>query len=301
MLLAPVADRLGSKRLLVVGEGVLQMLPFAALPVPGEHSSGRLLIHDHEIVQLPSASVLAAMREQRGRRTPAPEQLAVFADPVTSGMDPRLPVRSIQAPLHFARLSHAGREARAIEAMVPPDRLLSFHGFSATREAAVEPLLRQYRMVHFATHGLLHSRHPELSGLVLSLFDETGQARNGFIRAHEIAHLDLPAELVVLSACETAKGVAIQGEGVVNLTRACMQAGAARVVVSLWNVNDRATAELMERFYRAMLVDDLPPLAALRSAQLSMLEHPRLSRLRAPFYWAGFVFQGEWRRMPARL
>jgi CHAT domain-containing protein len=164
--------------------------------------------------------------------------------------------------------------------------------FAASRQTATSPELSQYRYVHFATHGLLDSTHPELSGIVLSMIDEKGNPQDGFLRAHEIFNLKLPAELVVLSACETGLGKEVRGEGLVGLTRGFMYAGAPRVVVSLWSVNDQATAELMARFYRSMLKDNLPPAAALRAAQISVMSD---QRWQSPFYWAAFTLQGEWR------
>ena len=147
-------------------------------------------------------------------------------------------------------------------------------------------------MIHIATHGILNSRNPELSGLVMSLVDENGLPQNGFLRLHEIYNLDLPADLVVLSACQTGLGQEVRGEGLVGLTRGFMYAGAARVVVSLWNVDDAATAELMVNFYRGMLSEGLSPGSALRAAQVKMWEQKQWS---APYYWAAFTLQGEWR------
>ena len=118
------------------------------------------------------------------------------------------------------------------------------------------------------------------------------RARDGFLRAHEVYNLSLPADLVVLSACETGLGKEIRGEGLVGLTRGCMYAGAARVAVSLWSVSDKATADLMRGFYEAMLKRGERPAAALRAAQLEMLKQKAWS---APYYWAAFVLQGEWR------
>jgi CHAT domain-containing protein len=151
--------------------------------------------------------------------------------------------------------------------------------------------LDQYRIVHFATHSLLNSRNPELSGIVLSLVDEAGSAQEGFVRAYEIYNLKLNADLVVLSACSTALGKEIKGEGLAGLTRGFMYAGTPRVIASLWNVRDEATAELMKRFYRNMLIGKSSPAAALREAQISMWREPRWA---APYYWAGFALQGEW-------
>jgi CHAT domain-containing protein len=165
-------------------------------------------------------------------------------------------------------------------------------GFEANRRRATSPELGQYRIVHFATHGLLNTEHPELSSLVLSLFDEQGNPQDGFLRLHDIYNLNLPADLVVLSACNTGLGKEVRGEGLVGIVRGFMYAGAARVVASLWKVDDEATAELMKRFYRHMLEDDMPAAAALRAAQVELRQH---KRWHSPYFWAGFVLQGEWR------
>jgi CHAT domain-containing protein len=164
--------------------------------------------------------------------------------------------------------------------------------FEASRATATRDRLSQYRYVHFATHGLADSERPELSTLVLSLYDEQGRLKDGFLRGHEVYNLEMPAELVTLSACETGLGKLTRGEGLVSLTRGFMYAGAARVVVSLWSVSDRATAELMTKFYRRVLVEGERPAAALRAAQVEMW---RDERWEAPYYWAAFTLQGEWR------
>jgi CHAT domain-containing protein len=164
--------------------------------------------------------------------------------------------------------------------------------FQANREAVMSPELRQYRIVHIGTHGLLNNRHPELSGLVLSLVDQRGRAQDGFLRLNEIYNLELPSEFVVLSACQTGLGREVRGEGLIGLTRGFLYAGAARVVVSLWKVDDLATAELMRRFYSGLLGPAMMrPAAALRAAQASMSKE---KRWRSPYYWAGFVLHGEW-------
>jgi CHAT domain-containing protein len=167
-----------------------------------------------------------------------------------------------------------------------------FLDFEATREAATSPDLADYRIVHFAVHGLLNNRHPELSGLVFSLVDRQGRARNGFLQAFEVYNLRLSADLVVLSACQTAIGDDVRGEGLIGLSRGFMYAGAPRVVASLWKVPDHASAELMKQFYRAMLIDRLRPAAALRVAQAALRKDARTA---SPYYWAGFVLQGEWK------
>jgi CHAT domain-containing protein len=165
-------------------------------------------------------------------------------------------------------------------------------GFKANLATATGPDLSRYRYVHFATHGYFDSEHPNLSGLVLSLVDEQGRPQDGFLGANEIYNLQLPAELVVLSACETGLGKEVKGEGLVGLTRGFMYAGAARVMVSLWSVSDKATSELMQRFYRRLLQDRQRPAAAMRAAQVEMFRQPRWQQ---PYFWAAFTLQGEWR------
>ncbi len=318
-LLGPLSDRLAGQRLLVVAEGALQYIPFVALPVPGD-SEDRPLVLDHEIVSLPSASVLAVLRRQVSGRSPAPRTLAVLADPVFMPADVRLaqagdpdpgPATPTASPpsrdavLHsardaglaeFQRLWGSRLEAEAIAELAPPAERFVALGFAASRETATSPAMGQYRILHFATHGLLHDRNPELSGLVLSLYDRHGAPRDGFLRLHDIYNLELNADLVVLSACQTALGKSIRGEGLIGLTRGFMYAGARRVVASLWRVDDRATPELMRLFYRALLQRKLAPAAALRAAQSEMLgDRADREGWREPYYWAAFVLQGEWR------
>ena len=168
----------------------------------------------------------------------------------------------------------------------------SWAQIEAGRTTAMSAELSEYRYLHFATHGYLDSERRGLSALVLSLVDEQGKAQDGFLRAHEIYNLNLPAELVVLSACQTGLGKEIKGEGLWGITRGFMYAGAARVVVSLWSVNDQATSELMAKFYQKMLKEGHSPAAALRAAQVEMWKQ---KQWQSPFYWAAFVFQGEWK------
>jgi CHAT domain-containing protein len=185
------------------------------------------------------------------------------------------------------------REANAIGAAAGAEAATEALDFAANRTTATSAELRRYRIVHFATHAVFNDRHPELSGVVLSLFDDTGQPReDGFLRLHDVYSLDLPVDMVVLSACQTGRGKEVRGEGLIGLTRGFMYAGASRVVASLWKVDDEATAELMKLFYLNMLRDGMPPPAALQQAQMSLRRQKRWS---APYYWAGFVLQGEWK------
>lgn len=299
LLLSPVAGRLRARRLVVVADGALQTVPFAAL---GDPASGRPLVEDHEVVSLPSASTLAMLRRHRPD-TRAERTLAVLADPVFDARDPRVRARArartVAADLPaavrggLARLIGSRREAAAILGLVPPREAWAALDFQASRKSALRPDLGRYRIVHFATHGVLDAQRPELSGIVLSLVDEQGKPQDGFLRLHEVYNLRLGAELVVLSACQTALGQPVPGEGLVGLVRGFMHAGAPAVLATLWKVDDRATTELMRRFYAELLGPRKPsPGAALRTAQVAVA---RKTRWRSPYYWAGFVLQGEWR------
>lgn len=326
MVLAPAAGQLGTKRLMIVADGALHFVPFAALPVvSGGATNPKPLLADHEIVNLPSASTLAVVRKEVAGRQPAARSVVVLADPVFMKDDERVkkleisnsgtrPRRANQASvrvenavdrqlvkatgdtgvatdeMYVPRLPGTRQEAEQIVAMVPvADSRLALD-FAASRETATNPELGQYRYVHFSTHGLLNSVHPELSGVVLSLVNEQGEAQDGFLRAHEIFNLRLPVEVVVLSACQTGIGKEIRGEGLVSLTRGFMHAGAPRVVVSLWDVSDLGTTELMVRFYHGMLKEGMRPAAALRAAQLSIMNDKHWA---SPYYWAAFTLQGE--------
>ncbi|HSL84993.1 MAG TPA: CHAT domain-containing protein, partial [Thermoanaerobaculia bacterium] len=166
----------------------------------------------------------------------------------------------------------------------------------ASRETVLGGALSGHRYVHVATHRTLDTRFPELSSLVLSLVDGDGNPRSdGFLRLNDIYGLDLDGtDMVVLSACETALGREVRGEGLIGLTRGFLYAGADRVVASLWRVQDRSTARLMEHLYRGLLREGRSPADSLRRAQLAVLDEPG-GASSFPYYWAGFVLQGEWR------
>ena len=326
MLLGPVAGQLGRKRLLVVPDGALEYLPFAALGVPGQtataHPQGtrRLnstpfvpLMVEHEVTSIPSASTLAVLRREFYGRAPAEKVVAVFADPVFDKADERIAgaavrgeprtefvagpqetiagsdVNETRQPL--ARLPYTREEAAAILALAPPKGRKAALGFEANRAAAMSDDLSTYRIIHFATHSFLDSTYPELSGIVLSMLDREGRPQQGFLRAHEVFNLKLGAELVVLSGCRTGLGKEVKGEGLYGMTRGFMYAGSKRVLVSLWDVQDQATARLMSDFYRGLLGPKKQnAAAALRAAQIATW---RDGRWQAPYYWAGFVLQGE--------
>ncbi|MGA9773303.1 MAG: CHAT domain-containing tetratricopeptide repeat protein [Blastocatellia bacterium] len=349
MLLGQASQQLGKKRLLIVADGALQYIPFAALL--DLKTGAQPLIVDHEILSLPSASTIAVIRQESRRGIRPTKTIAVLADPVFDRSDERIqagikmsasekptPAQSQPAPerrpgperrsapeerpatvrgesnlrirplepriekaalaqpalpsLHIQRLPGTKQEAGEILSLVAYDDRFEALSFKASRETATGKELEQFRYLHFATHGFLDSIRPELSGIVLSMVNEKGEPENGFLLAHEIYNLRLPAELVVLSACETGLGKQIRGEGVIGLTRGFMYAGAKRVVVSLWSVDDEATKELMVAFYKGMLKEAMRPTAALRAAQIKMWKQ---KQWQAPYYWAAFVLQGEYK------
>jgi CHAT domain-containing protein/tetratricopeptide (TPR) repeat protein len=295
LLLGPIAGQLAGKRLVVVPDGALEYVPFGALPSPEALSAP--LIEGHEIADLPSASALAVQRRLLERRPPAAKRLAVIADPVFDLRDPRLAARGVTRsaggdPPTFERLPASRQEAEAIAALVPPGEATLALGFDASLSRVLGDRLSGFRVVHFATHGVIDAERPALSGLALSMVDAAGHPQEGFLHLHDVYNLKLDADLVVLSGCRTALGKEVRGEGLIGLTRGFQYAGTPRVLASLWRVEDQATAALMTRFYRALWIDKLPPAAALRQAQLGVRGQ---RRWRDPYFWAGFVLEGDWR------
>jgi CHAT domain-containing protein len=311
LLLGPLSGKLGNNRLLIIADGALQYIPFQALNDPD--SGSEPLIKNHEIVYEPSASTLAVLLNEATQRKPAPNSVAVLADPVFESDDPRMTHAATQSNadsdeaksvkqavrdigisadgVQIPRLYSSAKEADAIVNYAPWGTALKAVGFEANRTRILGPELANYRVVHFATHGLINNEHPELSGIVFSLFDQQGRSQDGFLRLHDIYNLHLPADLVVLSACSTGLGKDVRGEGLIGLTRGFMYAGASGVVASLWKVDDEATAELMKLFYEGLFKRGLSPAAALRAAQLQMAQQ---KAWQSPYYWAGFVIQGRY-------
>lgn len=313
-ILGPVALQLGNRRLLIVTDGALQYIPFSVLP--DLRKSSQPLVVDHEVAYVPSASVLDLIRRRAPAATHSTGTVAVLADPVFTRLDPRVrPERflyrqRVEAPTRLLadkrvartardvgwqdlpRLPFSREEANAISAVTPPQQRLMALGFAASRAMATSPEPGKYRIVHFATHALLDEKNPQDSGLVLSMVDRAGQPQDGFLGLEDIYNLNLPVDLVVLSACKTGLGKKIKGEGLMGLTRGFMHAGARRVLATLWSVDDAATAQLMKRVYKAMLMDGLEPAAALRRAQLQMW---RQATWNHPYNWGAFILQGEWK------
>ncbi|BAY66449.1 TPR domain protein [Calothrix brevissima NIES-22] len=363
LILSPVKDKLGTKRLVIVADGALQYIPFAAVAdlnsqptstqgqgekdkllgiqvsvsqekqknpdcvgggissCPGKNSPANKfdyqpLFINHEIVSLPSASTIAIQRQQLATRQPAPQALAILADPVYSATDDRVTTAQnkqlqqqddldlelersalkrsadILNRQGWKRLFGTRTEAQTIFKLVPESKGVEVFDFAANYNWATSSNLNQFRILHFATHGFVNDANPELSGIVLSLVNEQGKDIRGYLRLADLFNLDYPADLIVLSACETGLGKEIQGEGLVGLTRGLMYAGGERLVVSLWQVSDQGTAEFMQEFYKQMWQQGKSANQALRATQLKMWQQ---EKWRNPNYWAAFTFLGEWR------
>lgn len=291
-LVGPVADRLdGVERLIVVPDGALHALPFEALltaPVRRPRSAGGLpwLVRRFEVRMVPSASLFA--RWPLTGREPALE-LVAFADPQGGAAYARVPeaYRGAQGiELALTPLPHARREVEAAAAAFPEDAVALFLGDEATESRARGPLAAGARQLHFATHGVVSARRPAESALLLA--PPRGEEEDGLLEVREILGLNLAAETVVLSACSSGLGRHVQGEGFLGLAQAFFLAGARQLVVSLWPVADRASADLMARFYGERARGATTP-AALRAAKLALLQGRALAH---PFYWAPFVVVG---------
>jgi CHAT domain-containing protein len=296
-LLEPAATALtGKSNLLVVPDGALYYIPFEALltaPNDRPYKDLPYLVRLYSIAYVPSASVLAGLREQRRDALPAErKQLVGFAPfasagsgAATRGPAHRSSIELAASRWNFKPLPASGVEISKIAGLYPGEAL-SFVG-SGADEATVtgNPAVATARRLHFATHALIDERRPEYSALVLA--ERPGE--DGLLQMREIFNLKLSADLAVLSACETARGKEVTGEGLVGLTRAFFYAGVSSLVVSLWNVVDGPTPDLMLDFYRQL--DRLQnKAAALQASKLSMIDRGAFAH---PSYWAPFILVGE--------
>ena len=311
LVLAPAASLLTARRVVIVPAGALSLIPFSVLPFEGDAGDRSTFLSRFEIVHAPSATTLAAMRALTERRPRPTKHTVVFADPIFETSDPRATQRRAAAEkppgattsevlaartatalgASFPRLPFSRAEMNALTALAP-GQVTSFADGMATRDRALGRALGDYRFIHFATHGIVHPEVPRLSSIVLSFIDGSGTRRDPFLTLPDIYEMRVNADVVVLSACSTAEGRHVPGEGPIGLARGFMYAGAPRVIASFWRVNDMATAELMKHFYRGMLVDGLPAATALRAAQHQVAAIPKW---RSAYYWAPFVLHGDWR------
>ncbi len=301
MVLQPAKDSIGERQLVVVADGDLQLIPFGLLPLETTQSSETLLMANNNVTYIPSAQIFNRL----GKQTIMPtDNILVLADPLVGNQDQSqsafagtdiefsnlMAQRSIaQSGVNIDKLPGARLEAAAIKAMAHSSQHINATlkiGAQASHEFVTNGALGDYDVIHFATHGIVDADVPGLSGLMMS--PDTAQSPR-YLRPQEIAGLQLNAGLVVLSGCETGIGKSIAGEGLMSLSRPFLIAGVQQVISSLWKVSDRATAQLMERFYFHLLQQNQAPEQALQSAQQWMRQH---SQWQHPNYWAGFVLQG---------
>jgi CHAT domain-containing protein len=305
-LLGPAAEILRDKpRLIISPDGPLLLLSFEALltrPAALRETYADLpyLLEEKSVTYVPSASVFAELGGPAGGAVPAAsgkDLFLGFADPRYEQAVPANPAIPADGSLAQAfqssgltsppSLPSSRLEVEEIARLFPPDQVRLYLGAEAS-EANVKdnPALREARWIHFAVHGFFNEERPELSGLVLT---QDGEKDAGLLQAYEIFNLDLTADLVVLSACDTALGKNVSGEGILGVSRAFLYAGASSVVVSLWQVSDASTSDLMIRFYRH-LSQSGDKAEALR---LSKLELIRQGRYDHPYRWAPFILVGR--------
>lgn len=319
-LLGAVADKIKEKRLLVSLDGALNYVPLEALPSPGGAGFSESLcgaanalgyvpiLETNEVSYLPSFSILTNLRRNREKNNFTSEkELAIWADPVYERDDSRLRANNVLstksasqlddareadlAEMQFGRLLNTRLEANRIIQLFTPEKASVFEDFAANRERLKDEDLRHYRILHFAAHGVINNSHPQNSGILLSLFEEDGSARPGLLSLNDIFRLRINADLVVLSACQTGLGDELSGEGLMGLKQGFFFAGTKSSVLSLWQVNDEATADLMQHFYFALIKKRLPAATALRQAKLEIY---RQKGWQNPYFWAAFTFHGEY-------
>jgi CHAT domain-containing protein len=298
-LVSPAAGDLATgDDLVIIPDGVLHYLPFEAL-ITNHSGTPHYQLEDQPISYAPSASVFVSLLEGlRIRSADERRELLAYGNPVfrangrSVAGQAALPslVRSVYEAggFHFAPLPHTKLEITHIAALYPTGQSRIRLGAEATEASLKQETLNRYKKLHFATHALIDERVPSRSGIVLSLVN-TGD-EDGILRTSEIFNLTLDADVVVLSACQTGLGELVRGEGMIGLTRAFMYAGTSRVVVSLWEVNDIATADLMQAFYSQMSHEGNFA-ASLRAAKLTLLRS-NVPAYRHPYFWAPFVLVG---------
>ncbi|MBC7349483.1 MAG: CHAT domain-containing protein [Candidatus Aminicenantes bacterium] len=281
------------KKLLIIPDDILTVLPFETLVLA---EPADWLIKHYTISYAPSLSSLKELvhkQNRKNRKKPSNNLLAV-GDPYYGELEEKyaeLSTKTIFQDLYslsdmkFYRLRYSQEEVRRITSQFPKSRAL-------TREKASEDLVKRanladYRIIHFAAHGLIDDQKPARSAIVLTL--DNDPAEDGFLQMREILNLKLNSDLVVLSSCQTGLGQFIRGEGVEGLSRAFFYAGASSVLISLWTVNDQVASQLMERFY-LYLKESQSPAEALRAVKLEMVESGVVSH---PYYWASFILNGN--------
>ena len=264
--------------------------------------NSRHLLERFGISYAPSASALAAIKTGARQSAAHQKALIAFGDPVYDrtgnvANERSAPVKDTisamgfyaERGLDFNRLPYTRDEVVGIGSLFPEQKRQVYLGDKAVEQIVKTEKLDQYRYIHFAAHGLIDEERPVRSGIVLSIAGDGKE--DGVLQMGEIMRLKLNAEMVTLSACRTGLGKLLSGEGIIGLTRAFFYAGANSVVVSLWNVNDLATAELMKAFYQN-LNKEMSKDEALRQAKLALIKGKQRA-WQHPYFWAPFVLVGE--------
>lgn len=278
---------IGARKLIVVPDGALAYLPFETLA----GNAKPFLMERFAISYAPSASALAALRNS----TPNPNQpkgFIGFGDPVYAKSDSETASTGQERGFDFRQLPYTRTEVNAIASLFPASERRVLLGAEADESTVKTAPLGEFRYVHFAAHAMVDEEYPARSAIILSApTDAKDKKEDGALQMAEVMQLKLNADLVTLSACRTGLGQMLHGEGIIGLTRAFLYAGADSVVVSLWNVNDIATASLMKSFYKH-LQKGLGKDEALRQAKLELLRGQQPA-WRHPYFWASFVLVGD--------
>jgi CHAT domain-containing protein len=291
LLLKPAQAQLQNiNNLIIVPDDVLWELPFQAL----QSSPTRFLLQDYAVSYAPSLSILREMNKKRGSRTnQAPATLLAFGNP-DIGKEAKGRVEAIYMDEKLEPLPEAERQVKALAQLYASTPSKTYIGAEAREERMKEEASR-YRILHLATHGILNNTSPMYSHLLLS--QSPGNVNeDGLLEAWEIMKMDLNADLVVLSACDTARGEISTGEGVIGLSWALFVAGCPAAVVSQWKVESASTTELMLEFHERLKANPTPPrrhagkAEALRQAALKLLASKEYQH---PFYWAAFIVVGD--------
>jgi CHAT domain-containing protein/tetratricopeptide (TPR) repeat protein len=294
-LIGPVKEKLVSiKKLIIIPDGNLSFLPFEALVGPGRDDHPEYLISDYRISYAPSATALANLLDRKNL-IGLQKDLLAFADPdydfaeiSRKEIDADYILREVylEQGFEFSPLRYSAEEVRQISKLIKKKARDVYTEKDAKEEKIKSLTLKDYKIMHFATHGFFDEKVPLRSSLLLTL--DQDPTEDGFFQAREIYRTDLSAKLVVLSACQTGRGKLERGEGVMGLSRAFLYAGAESVVASLWSINDKATSVFMKHFYEG-LSQGMSKEQSLQKAKLDMIG----SRYKHPFYWAPFVLNGD--------
>jgi CHAT domain-containing protein/predicted negative regulator of RcsB-dependent stress response len=294
ILLKPFEDVLEGRPLMIVPDGILARLPFEALVIVKE-GKRTYLLEKNVVKYIQSASVLALLRTH-GNSAQASERFIGFGDPVYDYENfkrgKQEGIASVSGRgiaglgVRLGRLEASGDEIRAIKQLFPKKKMMekTFLREEARKDYAKGDGMDQYGYIHFSMHGIVT---PRLQAIAFSQIPGAGD--DCLLTVNEIMNLHYNARLVVLSACQTGLGRSERGEGVTGLTRAVMYAGSAATVVSLWNVDDTATRDLMTWFYKGMIQEKVGKADALRRAKQKLLK----TQYRHPYFWAAFVMYGE--------